>query len=70
LGLAGIGAITPIMPTWPFALAALLCFARSSQRVRIWVVNNHAIKSAMSLVYSRPERAFVWARAGLERLMR
>lgn len=68
LGLAGIGAITPIMPTWPFALVALFCFARSSRRVRAWVVNNHAIKSVMSLVYSRPERPFAWARMWLDRL--
>jgi hypothetical protein len=62
LGLAGVGAVTPIMPTWPFALVALICFARSSRRVRNWTVNNHVIKSMMSLVYARPERPFVWAR--------
>lgn len=67
--LAGIGAITPIMPTWPFALVALFCFARSFDRVRNWVVNNHVIKSMLSLVYSRPERPFVWARQCLDALL-
>jgi hypothetical protein len=69
LGLAGIGAIMPVMPTWPFALVALFCFARSSQRVRNWMVNNHVIKSVLSLVYSRPERPFAWARRWLDVLM-
>lgn len=69
IGLAGIGAIMPIMPTWPFALVALMCFARSSNRVRNWVVNNHVIKSMLSLVYSRPERPFAWARQWLAVLM-
>jgi hypothetical protein len=69
LGLAGVGAITPIMPTWPFALVALFCFARSSSRVRNWVTNNHVIKSVMSLVRSRPERPFAWARQCLDWLI-
>jgi len=69
LGLAGVGAVTPIMPTWPFALVALMCFARSSRRVRNWTVNNHFIKSVMSLVNSRPEKPFVWARKTLQWLM-
>lgn len=66
LGLAGVGAITPVMPVWPFALVALFCFARSSGRVRNWVSNNHVIKSVMSLLWSRPERPFVWARRCIE----
>ncbi len=61
LVLGGIGAITPIMPTWPFVLVALFCFARTSSHVRNWMVNNHVIKSMMSLVRSRPEKPFVWA---------
>lgn len=69
LGLAGVGVVTPIMPTWPFALVALMCFARSSRRVRNWTVNNHVIKSVMSLVQSRPEKPFVWARRALQSLM-
>lgn len=66
LGLAGVGAVTPIMPVWPFALVALFCFARSSSRVRKWVCENHLVKSVMSLVWSRPERPFVWARRCIE----
>ena len=70
LGLAGVGAITPIMPTWPFALVALMCFARSSRRVRNWTMNNHLVKSVMSLVNSRPEKPFVWARKEIQCMMR
>ncbi len=66
LGLAGVGAIAPIMPVWPFALIALFCFARSSTRVRNWVVNNHIVKSVVSLLWARPERPFVWARRCIE----
>ncbi|GIV85509.1 MAG: hypothetical protein KatS3mg052_2516 [Candidatus Roseilinea sp.] len=68
LGLAGIGAITPVMPVWPFALVALFCFARSSTRVRHWVSRNPIIKSAMSFIWSRPERPFAWARRCIELL--
>jgi len=63
LVLGGIGAVTPIMPTWPFVLVGLFCFARTSSRVRNWLVNNHVIKSMMSLIGSRPERPFVWAQS-------
>ncbi|MFN4294135.1 MAG: DUF454 family protein [Thermoflexales bacterium] len=68
LGLAGVGAITPVMPVWPFALVALFCFARSSTRVRNWVSRNPIIKSVMSLIWSRPERPFAWARRCIELL--
>ncbi|MCS6774722.1 MAG: DUF454 family protein [Anaerolineae bacterium] len=61
LGLGGLGAVTPVMPTWPFVLVALFCFARSSARVREWVSHNRVILSVVSLVRSRPERPFVWA---------
>lgn len=69
LGLAGVGVITPVMPTWPFALVAVLCFARTSQRVRNWVMNNQMIKTLLSMVYSRNEKPFVWTRTTLQRLM-
>jgi hypothetical protein len=66
LSLAGVGAVTPIMPVWPFVLVALFCFARGSARVRNWMINNHVVKSAISLVWARPERPFVWARRLIE----
>jgi hypothetical protein len=62
LVLAGIGAIAPVMPVSPFALAALFCFARGSARARRWITQSHVVKSAVSFVWSRPERPFVWVR--------
>lgn len=62
LGLGGLGIVTPIMPTWPFVLVALFCFARSSNRVRSWLVHNRIICSVMSLLRTRTEKPFVWAR--------
>ena len=37
VGLAVIGTALPIMPTVPFLLAALFCFARSSPRAYAWI---------------------------------
>ncbi|MFN2099944.1 YbaN family protein [Altererythrobacter sp. MF3-039] len=34
LGLAGLGAVLPIMPTVPFLLVAVFCFARSSPKLQ------------------------------------
>lgn len=40
LVLAVVGAILPIMPTTPFILLALYCFARSSTRWYVWLTTN------------------------------
>lgn len=39
LALAVIGTILPVMPTVPFLLLAIWCFARSSERMHQWVLN-------------------------------
>ena len=36
LGLGTIGIILPILPTVPFYMATLFCFARSSERLHSW----------------------------------
>lgn len=35
-----IGALLPLLPTTPFMLLAVFCFARSSQRLHDWLVNH------------------------------
>ena len=40
VGLAFLGAITPILPTVPFLLVAAFAFARSSPRLEAWLLDH------------------------------
>ena len=40
LALGVIGAFLPLLPTVPLVLLAGFCFARSSERLHTWLVNN------------------------------
>jgi uncharacterized membrane protein YbaN (DUF454 family) len=39
LGLAVLGIFLPLLPTTPFLLAAVFCYARSSARLHAWVIS-------------------------------
>ncbi len=40
VGLGIVGIFVPILPTTPFMLLAAACYARSSQRLRQWLLTN------------------------------
>ena len=46
-GLAIAGVILPLVPTTPFLLLAVACFARSSPRLHRWLVSNRALGSCL-----------------------
>ena len=40
VALGAIGAVTPLLPTTIFLIAAAGCFARSSPRLEVWLLNH------------------------------
>ena len=40
LGIAFVGVFLPLLPTTPFVLLATACFARSSEKWHLWMLNN------------------------------
>ena len=39
VGIGMVGAVLPVMPTVPFLIIALMCFAKSSERLHNWLYN-------------------------------
>ena len=44
LGLGTIGIVLPILPTVPFYMATLLCFAKSSKKLHDWFIGTNLYK--------------------------
>ena len=44
LGLGTIGIVLPILPTVPFYMATLLCFAKSSEKLHSWFLRTNLYK--------------------------
>ena len=44
VGLGAVGAVLPLLPSFPFLLLAAFCFARSSQRLNDWFIHTKLYK--------------------------
>lgn len=45
LGIGIVGIVLPVLPTTPFVLLATACFAKSSQKFHLWLVNHKTFGS-------------------------
>ena len=54
LGLGTIGIVLPILPTVPFYMATLFCFAKSSEKLHNWFIGTNLYKKHLeSFVQNR-----------------
>lgn len=47
-GMGAIGAVFPMLPTFPFLMLAAYCFARSSQKLDTWFKNTKLYKDNLA----------------------
>ena len=48
LGLGSVGIVLPILPTVPFFMATVFCFAKSSRRLHDWFVSTNLYKKHLA----------------------
>lgn len=48
-----IGAFLPILPTFPFYIVTLFCFARSSEKLHTWFVGTKLYKNNLEKIVNR-----------------
>ncbi len=64
VGLAVLGIFVPVLPTTPFLLLALACFAKSSERLHHWLLTNKTFGPLIRQWHetrSMPRKAKVYA---------
>ena len=44
VGMGAVGAVLPLLPSFPFLLLAAFCFARSSEELNNWFINTRLYK--------------------------
>ena len=44
VGMGAVGAVLPLLPSFPFLLLAAFCFARSSEKLNNWFINTRLYK--------------------------
>lgn len=45
LGIGAIGAVLPMLPSFPFLLLAASCFGKSSEKLNVWFINTKLYKN-------------------------
>lgn len=68
VGLGGLGAFLPVLPTTPFLLVAAWAFARSSRRLRGWLYGHPRFGAALRAWHEHgaiPRRAKVLSLVGM-----
>lgn len=64
MGLGAVGVILPILPTVPFLLLAMFCFAKSSEKLHRWFMNTKLYKKHLA-TYVKKEGMTVKTKLGI-----